>query len=265
MLAELRLQDRRQQLGPGASARDHMERCGGLMDGLASSAGEALAHGLDHLELPRHDLQRLGHVLAQLGQLALAAGAGGGTWHDDPLARQLGRERRADRPAADAVRPGRVSGRRGRSGGPVVLGGGGLGLLQLQLELVQQLAATLGRRAEPVVPHLGDHQLEVRNDGFGARRPLFGSTPCRLLGQQRRAEGYDVVGQRSRGGRHTGIQAHTRPRRVLRNAALAAVSGISPPPADARYAAGSASRCRPACSRAGRPKWTPRPAPAWAR
>ena len=76
VLAELRLQDRRQQLRPGTPTRNHVERCGRLMERLAGPAGHALAHSLDHLELPRDHLQRLGHVLAEFGQLALAAGAG---------------------------------------------------------------------------------------------------------------------------------------------------------------------------------------------
>src|SRR3712207_453106 len=44
--------------------------------------------------------QRLRHVLAQLGQLAAAAGAGGRAWNDDLLTRQVRRQGRAHRLAA---------------------------------------------------------------------------------------------------------------------------------------------------------------------
>ncbi len=45
-----------------------MERRRRLADRLTSAAGELLAHVLDHLPLPRHELQRLGHILADLAQ-----------------------------------------------------------------------------------------------------------------------------------------------------------------------------------------------------
>ncbi len=239
---------------------------GHLRDGLARPAGEALAHGLDDLELARDDLERLGHVLAELGQLALAAGAGCRAGDHHSLTRQMGGERCADRLAAGVGGPGRIGGRPDRA---VVLGGGGLGLLQLQLELVEQLATALGRGAEPVVPHLGDDELEMRDDGLGAGRPLLGDPPGSLLGQQRRAECGDVVDGRGGGGRHTWIQAQPTPRRVLRNASrrsfLASARRLTPPPGASRCAAGFASRCRRACNRAGLPRWTPHPASAWAR
>ena len=88
----------------------------------------------------------------------------------------------------------------------------------LRLKLVQQLAAALGRGAEPVVPHLGDDQLEVRDDGLGTGRPLLGIPPDHLLGQQRRAKGGDVFGSRGEGDWHSWIQAMPAPRRVLRSA-----------------------------------------------
>ena len=68
-----------------------MERRRCLADALAVTAGELLTDVLDDFPLPRNDLQRLGDVLAELGQPGLrrrqaqAAGAG----HDHPLARQV--------------------------------------------------------------------------------------------------------------------------------------------------------------------------------
>ena len=68
MQAVLGEQDMGQQLRPGAAARDRMRRRRRLGDRLAAPARELLAHVLDHLPLPRHQLQRLGHVLAELVQ-----------------------------------------------------------------------------------------------------------------------------------------------------------------------------------------------------
>jgi hypothetical protein len=70
------------------TTRQHMEWRRGLRDSLAGPAGELLAHVLHDLPLPRHYLQRLGHVLAEFGEPGrTAAGAGGGARYDHPLAR----------------------------------------------------------------------------------------------------------------------------------------------------------------------------------
>lgn len=44
-----------------------------LGDRFASPADELLAHVLDHLPLARNELQRLGHVLANLAQSTVTA------------------------------------------------------------------------------------------------------------------------------------------------------------------------------------------------
>ncbi len=75
VLPELRLQDHGQQLRPGPPAGNRVERRRRLGNRFARSAGEPLPHGLDHLPLARDHLQRLGDVLAELGQPALAARA----------------------------------------------------------------------------------------------------------------------------------------------------------------------------------------------
>jgi hypothetical protein len=69
VLGELLEQDHRQQVRSGKAARRHMEGRRRLCDLLAFAAGEFLAHGLDHLPLARNHLQRLGDILAKLGQL----------------------------------------------------------------------------------------------------------------------------------------------------------------------------------------------------
>src|SRR6056297_1519427 len=66
MLSELLEEDRRQEVRAGPSARGGMERRRRLADRLAMAAGELLADGLDHLPLPRDDLERLGDVFPHL-------------------------------------------------------------------------------------------------------------------------------------------------------------------------------------------------------
>jgi hypothetical protein len=53
---------------------------------LAAPAAGLVADGLDHFPLPRHHLQRLGDILAQLGELAAAARAGARRGDHDALA-----------------------------------------------------------------------------------------------------------------------------------------------------------------------------------
>jgi len=137
MLAELLEQDHRQQVRASEAARRHMERRRRLGDRLTLAAGEPLAHRLDHLPLPGHDLQRLGHVLAELRQLGrTAAGAALRRRNHHPLARQMLRKRLAGRPTALKRLDDRR--RRGILGRQLVLGRVGLGVLQLHFQLVEQ-------------------------------------------------------------------------------------------------------------------------------
>ena len=165
MLAELLEQDHRQQARPGPAAGDHMERRRRLADLLAVAAGELLADVLDHLP-GRDHLQRLGDVLAQLGQ-PRAAAAGAGRWArlDHPLARQMLGKGLARRPLAGEGRHVRGLGR-GDLGGDFVLGGRGLQFLQLQLHLVQQPDRALRARAIELALELLDLQLQMRDQGL---------------------------------------------------------------------------------------------------
>ena len=188
-------QDHRQQSGAGAAAGDRVERRRRLADPLARSAAELLADGLDHLPLPGDHLQRLGHILAKLDQLALTARAGGGCRDDDAFARQMGWQR-----APHRLAPGEASDRAlariGRRilGGSGVLGGARFQFLELQLQLVEQPAPLLRRRPEPFALQLGDQQLQMRDHGFGARCPRLGFDARRALGEKRRFQRRDVVG-----------------------------------------------------------------------
>jgi hypothetical protein len=140
-----------------------------LADRLAIPAGELLPDNLHHLPLPRHDLQCLGDVLAQLGKpRRAAAGARARTGHDHPLARQMRRERLACRLLA---RKGAY--RRRRAGRPLgrqlVLGAGRFQLLQLQLHLIDQPSPALAARPVKLAPHLLDRQAKMRDQSLRTR------------------------------------------------------------------------------------------------
>ena len=88
VLAELLEHDHGQQAWSRPAPGGDVEGRGWLGDGLAVAAAEALAHRGDHLPLARDHLQRLSHVLAELGQpLTAAARTGGRSWDHHALAR----------------------------------------------------------------------------------------------------------------------------------------------------------------------------------
>ena len=66
-------QHHRQQARPRKAARDRMKRRRRLRDRLARPAAELLPHMLGHEPLPRHDIEGLGDVLADLRQLGATA------------------------------------------------------------------------------------------------------------------------------------------------------------------------------------------------
>jgi len=70
MVGILLHQHHRQEAWPGKTSRDRMEGRRRLADPLASPAGELLAHMLGHEPLPRHHIERLGDILADLRELA---------------------------------------------------------------------------------------------------------------------------------------------------------------------------------------------------
>ena len=63
-------QHHRQQARAGKPARHRVEGSRRLADRLARPAGELLPHMLGHEPLPRDDVERLGDILANLGELA---------------------------------------------------------------------------------------------------------------------------------------------------------------------------------------------------
>jgi len=65
-------QHHRQEARSGKAPRERVERCRGLRDRLARPAAELLPHMLGHEPLPRDHVERLGDILADLGELAAA-------------------------------------------------------------------------------------------------------------------------------------------------------------------------------------------------
>jgi len=140
-----------------------MEGCRRLGNLLTAAAGELLAHGLHQFPLPRHYLQRLGYVLAKFGQLAAAARAGSRRRDHHAFARQvLGKGCPHRLLAGEAGYDGPILTRPGLSG-EFVFGGTRLQLLELQLELIEELAAALGRWPEALALQFGDEQLQMRD------------------------------------------------------------------------------------------------------
>ena len=216
MQAVLGEQDVGQELRPGAPARDRVRRRRRLSDRFAGSARELLAHVLDHLPLARDQLQRLGHVLAQLVQNAAAAWAGRGRRIDHTLARQVLRQRPARRLASLERLHVDLGGCR-RSGRQPRLGFRLRGILlhvgERELQLLEHGAAFRGL-AEPFVPELGnrvlhllDQELAGAHLSLGIARLGLRFQTRELRGDHHRLERRDIVGERISSGRHNAIAA----------------------------------------------------------
>jgi hypothetical protein len=210
MLAVLLEQDHCQQAGAGPAARHDVERRRRLIDALAVAARELLPHMLDHLPLAGNHLQRLGDVLAQLGQApAAAARTGRRAGHDHPLARQMLGEWLARRPPA---------GEGCHTGGlrcrplcrQLVLGRRGLKVFQLQLELIEQAGTVLRALTELRPLQLLDLQLQMGDQCMVVARsgPQRGRFRCRrrqlgLARQQQPLQARRIIRQGiHRGHRH---------------------------------------------------------------
>jgi hypothetical protein len=84
--------------------------------------------------------------------------------------------------------------RLGGSGRDCIFRGARFQLLELQFQLVEQLAAALGRLPKPLALHLGDQQFEISDHRLGAGGPRLRLLPRRTLGSQRRLQCGNVVG-----------------------------------------------------------------------
>lgn len=194
MQAEFVEHNVRQQSRAGPTAGDGVERRRRLGDGGATAAGEFLAHMLDHPPLGGDALQRLGDVLAQLGQFSAAAGTGFGRRldHNTETGQMIG-QRAARRLAAG------LGGNGVGNGGGLDGGSGFLQILQRQLQLLDA-GAPLGRLAIALALEPGDLQfqpldLDVEDAPVGFRRQ-----PCRPLGEDHCVGGGKVGGKRDVGG-----------------------------------------------------------------
>ena len=160
-------QDHRQQAGADSGTRDDVEGSRRLRELLAIPAGELLAHGLPHKPAAWDDVEGLGNHLADLGEPAApAALARRRRRHDQPLARQMRRQR----PACRLLPEMGCNDRAGSSfRGRLVLGGGFLDLGQLELELVDEPLAALAGLPELLAPRLGEQQLQPLDLQRGGR------------------------------------------------------------------------------------------------
>jgi hypothetical protein len=194
MVGVLLDQHHRQEARSRKAARDRVERRRRLRDRLARPAAELLPHMLGHEPLPRHDIERLGDILADLGEFAAATTRTARRCRmNDAPTRQIGGKlaprRLAPReaPHFDACRFGLglvLSRCRGQ-------------LLELQLQLIDEPLAALGTRTELLALHLRDHQLQVINQSL--RTHQLGA---RL--DQRRLQRISAVGKVISGPSHGG-------------------------------------------------------------
>ena len=140
----------------------------------------------------------------------------------------------------------------GGGGRDFILGRGGLEFLELHLQLIEQLAATLRRGAEPIALHLGDQQLQMRNHRLGAGGAGLELAPCRTFRQQRRLERFDVVRE---GLGCTSRANHTCPQSCTQNFQKNDVPTrlLIQPVLAAKFVADSSSRFLRAYSRAAPP------------
>lgn len=197
VLAELLEQELGQERRTEQPARGGVKRRRRLGDGLARPAREALAHGLHDLPAPGHHLQRLRHVLAELGQAVRAATrAAGGHRDDHTLARQMVGQGLACR-SCSRERLDRSAGR-DMGGERLLLARGRLQLLEPELELVDEQAPTLGALAEQRTPHLLVLEFEQRHPGRQIRVHSAGARRLGFRLRQRRLERRDIAGKRCR-------------------------------------------------------------------
>jgi hypothetical protein len=173
---------------------------------------------LQHLPVPRHHLERLGHVFAELTEPGRpAAGASGRAGDEDPLSRQVLGERLA---RWCFTREGPY--RRGRYlVSELVLGRARLEFLQLELHLIEQAGAAFATLAEELAAHLLDRKPQMQDHRLGAGLPRLGlhevglrPRKLRLARQHKALQRRDVVGQGGTGDGHAHRRADSRPRQA---------------------------------------------------
>ena len=149
MVAELRHQNLREQAGAGPAAFDRQTGHRRLHDRLASATAQLRADVADHLEAGGHVFQHLALVLADAAEhRAAAARAGAGCLMGDGLARQVWRQRLADRmlafPPLDGLPGVSIAGSVARLDGTGVR----FEFADQQLKLLDRVVELLGGAAE---------------------------------------------------------------------------------------------------------------------
>jgi hypothetical protein len=157
------------------------------------------------------------------------------------------RQRAAHRLRADEGANGCLL--RRRIGCRFSFGGGRLQFLELHLQLIEQLTATLGGGAEPVALHLRDQQFEMRDHRLGAGSSGFPLAARLLFHHQSGSEGLDVEGNRFTHAEDSTTNRQCRTEEICSNVDL---SGTTRPPLAARFAGDAASQFRQAYSRVAR-------------
>ena len=127
---------------------------------LSRAAGELLAHVLYHFPMSGHELQRLGHILADLVQKPAAARTRGRGRINDALARQMLGQRPARRLASLEAAHRNLRLCRGQLRHGLRLRGIFFQLGKPQLELLQERAPFRGL-SELLVPQLGNRVFEL--------------------------------------------------------------------------------------------------------
>ena len=202
VVAVLPHQQVRQQARRGAAARRGHRRCRGLGDGVARIAGIFRPDVADDLEVPRHVVEHLSDVLAELAHAAPAGGTGAGAvvgrLVHHLLARQMIRQRLARRFVAHAHGCHGL----GSFGLGDVFGFPSLQLLEPQFELSELAVDPFRRAAELHAPQLGNLELEFFDlQGLVLHRQL-GRPQLVLAGQGEGTQRGGIGGQFSPGERH---------------------------------------------------------------
>ncbi len=155
-------QDHCQQARACEATGDGVEWSRRLADLLAGPAAELLTHVLGNEHLPRHHVERLGDVLADLRELVAAAAQAAGRrgMHDAPAGQMIGEippRRRPPQMASHRIGPLRFG---------LCLARFRDHVFELQFQLIEQALAALRARAVYLALHLRDHQSKVLDQGF---------------------------------------------------------------------------------------------------
>ncbi len=204
VIAVFRDQQMRQHGGRGPAARRRHGRSGRLGNCIARTAGKFRPNVPDHLEVPGHIIEHLGHVLPELLHAAATGGTDarivtGGLMHDLLPGQVIG-ERFAFRFCPHRARDCGFAG----FGAGDILGLAGLQLLQLQFQLLDLARDPLRGAAKLHPTQLGDLKAEL----LDLQRPhLHGhlrGPQFALASQGEGAQGVGIGRQFGRGERHAG-------------------------------------------------------------